>query len=395
MAAAVALLTMASCNDIVNYEEGYTALEDQANTGAPVITAVYAVGDTALATPITEAQMGDMIRIVGRNLNNPTSITFNTVEADLSEAYTYSTSANVVIPSELSFASENKIVYTTEQGSAEYAFTVPFPELQITGLQNEFINAGDSVTILGRNFDFFNFGTDSQVMLNGTALGVGSITNTSMKALIPEGTADNSTLEIVYNDENGQQQTTTLPFRPTQNLLYGDMSAVSISTSTNSTSGDFIVNIETDDAVAEASDLGRPHIHVTGQLSAWSWNQVDLSQNMVDIDGADIGLLNPDEWNNYVLKFEILTAGSNPLTGSSSLQPCFNWGNRYVWNPGDGLGLNTHDQWQTVTWPLADMLSNGMYGTEGSRWATLSIAFGPDAEYTADFRIGNIRIEHK
>ena len=41
MAAAITLAVYASCNDIVDYNDGYTPLEEQANAGAPVITAVY------------------------------------------------------------------------------------------------------------------------------------------------------------------------------------------------------------------------------------------------------------------------------------------------------------------------------------------------------------------
>ena len=84
----LALLTMASCNDIVNYDDGYTPLEDQANTGAPVIPAVYDVSDTKMENPITEADAGHLVSIVGKYLNHVKRITFNTVEADLSEVYT-------------------------------------------------------------------------------------------------------------------------------------------------------------------------------------------------------------------------------------------------------------------------------------------------------------------
>lgn len=399
IAAALALFAMASCNDIVNYDDGYTPLEDQANTGAPVITAVYAVSDTAMLTPITEADAGQMVRIVGKNLNNVKRITFNTVEADLSGVYTYSTSANVTIPQELSMEHQNKIEYTTDKGTATFDFTVPFPQLRVDGLLCEFTNAGDSVTILGQNFDYYNFGTASQVTIGGTALGLGSITNTSMKAEIPEGTPDNSTITVTWTDgSTGTQMTATLPFRPTKNLLYGDMSDASFSVS------GLTMELLTDgDAVAEETSLGNPHMRFTGQVAAWSWNQIDLSRNLIDIDGMNINTLPAEELGNYVLKFEIYNSNDYSLTGGSTFESYFNWTDpRYVWNIGDGAGINTHEEWQTITWPLNELAHNGLYTydpekpiEEQSRWTTLSIVFKPDAAYTADFRMGNFRIEHK
>ena len=94
-----------------------------------------------------------------------------------------------------------------------------------------------------------------------------------------------------------------------------------------------------------------------------------------------------------VLKFEVLTANDYPLTEASPLQFSFNWGESYTWTPGDGLGLNTHGQWQTVTLPLAPMATAGI--SVPGTWQSLRIAFQPTAAYTADFRIGNLRIEHR
>ena len=54
-AAATLSVSLASCDDIVEYNDGYTAADKMANTGTPEIMAVYNIGDTAKTTPITEA----------------------------------------------------------------------------------------------------------------------------------------------------------------------------------------------------------------------------------------------------------------------------------------------------------------------------------------------------
>ena len=118
-----------ACNNIVDYNDNYTADSDVPNEGAPVISAVYDVSDTKFETPITEGNINQMVTIVGKNLNHVVSVKFNTVECDMANVYTASTKAVVQIPSKLSMENENKIEYTTDQGTAEYAFVIPFPDI--------------------------------------------------------------------------------------------------------------------------------------------------------------------------------------------------------------------------------------------------------------------------
>lgn len=381
MSLATITLLMVSCSDIVDYNDGYTPADKIGNTGAPTISAVYDVADTALATPITVGASGQMVRLVGTNLNNVRSITFNTVSADLTQVYTYSTSANVLIPSTLSLQHVNKIEYTTDQGSTTYDFVVPFPTLAVSHVLNEFVNAGDSMTIYGSNFNLYDFGTTSKVYIGNTVLGVGSATATSMKVLIPANTPDNSKVVLKWQNAEGVDCADSVPFRPTTHLLYGDFSNVQINVS-----GSISVAKEGDDAVSTNAKLGYNHLHLTGTFGAWAWNTIDMSCNMVD--AGDLSNL-----DDYVLKFEVLTPTSFPLTENSPLQFCFNWGSSYTWNPGDGSGLNTLGSWQTISLPLSSMATKGISAV--GVWQTLRIVFQPKAEYTADFCLGNFRIEKK
>ncbi len=366
--ALAAMLTgcmLVSCDNIVDFNNGYTPADQQANQGAPVINAVYDVADTACLTPIIEGQLGQTVRLVGTNLNNVSRITFNTVEVDLNEVYTLYNAAIVRIPMTLSRSTDNVIQYTTDQGTATFAFTIPFPQLVVDGLYNEFAAAGDSVTITGENFNLYEFGTSSRVMIGDRELGLGSITATSMKALVPQGTPDNSTITVSWQDPQGNDREAQLPFRPSTNLLYGDFSQVQMNV-------DGGINV----------DRTGGYLHLTGEFGAWAWNTIDLSCNMIDMD--------VDNVDDYVLKMEVLTQSTFPLTGDSPLQFCFNWGGSYTWTPGNGSGLNTLGQWKTITLPLAPMATNGI-SSRGS-WQTLRIVFQPHSEYTADFSLANIRI---
>ena len=381
-AAATLSVSLASCDDIVEYNDGYTAADKMANTGAPEIMAVYNIGDTAKTTPITEAEIGTMVRIEGKNLNNAKSITFNTVPVELNDIYTASTYAIVRVPETLSFEHVNKIEYTTDRGSASFDFVVPFPSLTVGSLDNEFANAGGTVTVNGANFDVYEFGSQSKVFVGDKEATVSNVTKQSMTIQIPEGTPDNSLITLKWSTSDGSAKTVSLPFRPTNSLLYANFDDVSINKD-----GAVKVDIEGDDATSTASStLGHKHLHFTGNFDAWAWNTYDISRNM--IDAGDITNL-----DDYVLKFEVLTTNEHPLTEATGLKFCFNWGDTYNWNPANGAGINTFGNWQTVTLPLAPMATKGI--SAAGTWQTLRITMQPSAAYSADFCIGNIRIVKK
>lgn len=371
---------LTSCDDIVNYNDGYTPAEQQANAGAPVIKAVYDVADTAFATPITQGTLGQTVVLVGQNLNQVQSVSFNTVACDMNNVHTMATRSIVQIPSKLSTEQVNKIEYTTPQGTCNYDFIIPFPDLIINGLACEFTNAGDSTTVYGKNFDLYDFeGGVSIVKIGAQTLGVGSVTSESMKILIPEGTPENTDLQFCWQT-NGTSHEAALPFRPSQYMLFGDFSDVSVSID-----GSVQMAIETDDGTGASAWLNQKNMHFTGHYGAWAWNTIDLSCNMIDVV--------VDSPDDYVLKMEVLTNTNFPLTEQTGLQFCFNWGDAYAWNPANGLGINTRGQWQTVTLPLAPMATKGI--SEPGKWQTLRIIFQPHADYDADFRLANLRIVEK
>lgn len=382
--ASAALLLLASCNDIVDYDKGYTPAEQMANSGAPVISAVYDVADTDMTTPITEGTLGQMVVIVGQNLNNLQSVKFNTVSCDMQNVYSELTRAYVQIPSTLSMEQQNKIELTTDRGTTTFDFLVPFPPLTLTALACEFQNAGDSVTVLGSNFNLYGFESgQSTVSIDNQILGVGSVTSTSMRVAIPEGTPDNSELVFAWQT-NGTPYTQTLPFRPTRYLLYGDFSGVSMNID-----GQVQMTVEDDEGIGARAWLNQKNLHFTGSYGAWAWNTIDLSCNMIETAGT----IDNNTLDDYVLKMEVLTPTNFPLTEQTGLQFCFNWGNSYAWNPAGGLGINTRGQWQTVSLPLAPMATKGI--SEPGKWQTLRIVFQPHSNYDADFRLANIRIMKK
>lgn len=372
-------MLIAGCSNNVNYGDDYTPKEAIANAGRPTITAIYDVADTELTTPITSGYPGQNICIVGENLNFLKSLKFNTVEADVSITYTMSTKAYVQIPTEFSHETVNTIEYTTDMGTVSFAFPILLPALGVYSLSNDFQAAGQEVTIYGANFDYYGFGekdTQAAVLVNGKQVSLRFVSADALRVVIPDDTPDNSTISVRWQDGDGETKTKMLPFRPTATMLIQDITQVK---------PDKYVTLETDaDVTSTKSSLGRPHLHFSGNIMAWSWIELNFSQTVPDI-------YNPSAVSDYEFVFELLTANKCPLA-SEGYEFAWNndWNNSYKWSPST---VDTKGEWTTVRLPLSAVAPKG-FGEAGAAM-TFSIGFQPTYDYSADFRLGNFRIQKR
>jgi len=378
-------LSFISCENIVTYNDNYTPKDQIANTGAPVISAVYDVADAALSTPITAGAPGQTVCIVGQNLNSLRALSFNTVEVPLADTYTMSTKAIVKIPTAYSRNATNTIEYTTDKGTTSYAFVVQLPELRVWNLNNEFQADGTDVSISGENFDYYGFGeTDApaSVTVAGQSATLSFVSPKMLRVRIPEGTPANTAIAVNWQNAAGEACTISLPFRPTDGLLFADLSRVQRDKT------DVAATIERDaDVTSTKSQLGTPHIHVCGALQAWSWLELSFSQNLPDVyDASRVG--------DYNFVFEVLTESGHPLPATGfDLAWNWQWEQSYRWLPLDGNQWDTGGEWTTVRLPLSEVAPQGI-GTPG-QWMTFNFGFQPVEAYDADFRMGNFRIQKK
>lgn len=378
------LLCLTGCKKETDIDN-YIPDDRKENTGAPVITAVYNITDVNLTTPITEGEPRQNVIIAGQNLNNLKSLKFNTVEADLSKTYTMSTKANVTIPAEFSDARINQIEYTTDKGTATFSFVVKFPSLRINFLDNEFAAAGTTVEITGQNFDYYHFGMEgstASVKVGGVSAVVNNVSAETLGITIPAGTPDNSTINISWIDFYGTPQSVDLAFRPTKGILFADISKAQRDKT------DRCITIEDDSQVATTkSALGTKHLHFSGIINSYAWVELSFSQTLPDIGDAS-------KVADYNFVFEVLNAENHALLGKGhEFAWNWDWSNSYLWNPGNGYGLNTQGKWKTIRFPLSEIAPNGI-GSTGDEM-TLNIGFQPSEAYDADFRMGNFRIQKK
>jgi len=362
-------LVVTACSNVVETDDDYVSGHNQPNTGAPVIRAVYAVTDGDLLTPLTEAAPGQRIAIVGDNLNNLRQLTFNTVAADLSETYTTLTKAVVKIPDTYSKAHENVISYTTDMGTATFRFAVALPVAEIYGLLNEFCASGSEASVAGKNLQYYDF----TLTLNGQSVAFTTVTDTQLSFQIPQQTPDNSVFVLTWQTPQGETKTVELPFRPTNELLFSDL------TQTTRQQTDENVDIET---TAE----GTTCLHFLGTITEWSWVELSFAQPFAD------GVLPAADSDDYYFVFEVQTATGHPLLDTGyEFAWNWDWNNSYRWNPGEGV--DTKGQWQTVRCPLDEMAPRGL--TADNDILTLNVGFQPYKDYEADFRLANFRIEKK
>lgn len=371
------LVLASSCDNIADYDKDYTDLHDILNTAPPQITGIYDVSDTELAVPLSEGRAGMMIRIVGKDLNQVRSVRFLTAdpelsaEADLTQAYTYYTSANVLVPEDIG-QKVRQIEYTTDQGSVRYPFIIPFPQLQV--ITSQYILQGTSLTLYGKYFDKYK---TLQAMDGDTRLELQSVTDATVTVRLQA--TDTPGVTLTWTDGDGQAQSRYIAIHPVQNLLYGDFSG------TQFAKDGIQYTIEDDATLPQAAALGNPHLHITAALDAWAWKTLDLSQNMPYAIGSP---------QDYILVFEILTPTDTPLipseSGNELILLQFNWDEMLRWSPGQGAGLNTNSQWMTVSMPL-----DGQNISAKDTWQTLRMILHPNTAWNADFRLANIRILHK
>jgi hypothetical protein len=119
-------------------------------TGVPIVVRVRNTDGEIIDRVFPEQQ----INIIGLNLSNATSLQFQGIEADLSNAVYTDSSTVVQVPSDLSGGDAslvNIISYTTRIGTGNFSIRIVGPPI-ITNVSHEFPKEGEEVYLYGYNF---------------------------------------------------------------------------------------------------------------------------------------------------------------------------------------------------------------------------------------------------
>lgn len=400
---AMAILAFASCSDVVDY----SVPDRTSNSGAPAISQIYDVQDTGYVAPLNGGVLNQMIHIKGQNLANAKKIRFNDVDVDVRQVYATTDEAWVKIPRVIPGVQNDILLYETDKGTTEINFPVSIPSVEIEGLKNEFALQGNQVQITSDYMDLYGFNdttetSPAKVYIENVDAGYrkeihcDSCSEKFTSIVIPEDCPDNSLIHFSWHEISGDK-TATLPYRMTDQLMFGDF------TGDLGWWNDWGKGLVTDGTKSgDPESLGFSFLRVKGTYDAWSWNSTGFGCNWRWLDAS----AHPE---NYVLKFEVATNSSNPFNnyGDNGASGSKNGGyNLTLQAGGEGrcqfdpvsMGINnTYGKWITVSIPLTDVLKGGSLPTEADQYIALEFVMQPNTAdaWNVDHCFGQFRIEPK
>lgn len=400
---AMAIIALASCSDVVDY----SVPDRTSNSGAPAISQIYDVQDTGFVAPLNGGVLNQMIHIKGQNLANAKKIRFNDVDVDVRQVYATTDEAWVKIPRVIPGVQNDSLVYETDKGTVKMYFPVSIPSVEIEGLKNEFALQGNQVQINSEYMDLYGFNDSTEtspakVYIENVDVGYrkeihcDSCTENFSSIVIPEDCPDNSLIHFSWHEISGDK-TATIPYRMTDQLMFGDFSG------DLGWWNDWGKGLVTDGTKSgDPESLGFSFLRVKGTYDAWSWNSTGFGCNWRWFDAS----AHPE---NYVLKFEVATNSSNPFNnyGDNGASGSKNGGyNLTLQAGGEGrcqfdpvsMGINnTYGKWITVSIPLTDVLKGGSLPTEADQYIALEFVMQPNTAdaWNVDHCFGQFRIEPK
>lgn len=340
-------------------------------TGAPYISYVRNHASPPDDIIVESIVADQQINIVGYNLKDATSISFQGIEADLANVVYTDSSAIVQVPSELSGGDAslvNTISYTTKLGTGIFSIRIIGPPI-ITGVSYEMPKEGDVVVLYGNNLlsvQDFTFAGATITSFEESEDGK------SVKFTVPELT------------QGGPVEITTVSGTFTTAYNVNDIATGAISTfewgddfrwewwgGAELTSGD----PNSGWPPYNADFPGNSGMYLVLKNNPLNGGAGDESANAIRIPSAQwIPIENLTEpANSWALKFEVNVP--NPWNGGTISMKSSNDSYRARYEPwkisATGTAAYSTTGWQTVTIPLSAFRSNDGNGDPIASLATL------------------------
>lgn len=349
------------------------------NDGVPRIRYVRITEPTSSDSLLVAANQGNLVAIIGENLQSAVAIWFNDQKASLTPTYITSTSILVSVPSKIPQVITNKLkIIFSNNDSLLYDFKVQISKPLIKLMDCEYVATGDVATING---DFFY--KPLTVSFAGGVVGeVVSVEDKIIKVRVPEGAQPGQ----VNVKTNFGETKSDFWFRDNRNIF------ISSDPYTGWWNESYVVKIP---GAGDPPLINGNYIRVKKAIGSWSWNEVaggppdamgDISKNV-----PDEAILKPSDYN---LKFELNTMkpyNGNVLKINVGLADGFN-NDEYRWFPP----YDTKGQWQTVTIPFEDIAkSYGAPLTVSAKGYYTRLLFHGPGDLDCDMSFDNFRIVPK
>jgi hypothetical protein len=308
--------------------------------GVPQISYVRITRPTASDSLLTAAGQGQLIAIIGDNLQNAQKIWFNDQQASLTPTYITKTSILVSVPSHIPLTINNKLkIYFANGDSLLHDFQVSINKPVVSSMDCEYVLEGGVATIRGNYFYL-----PVTVTFPGGKLGTNvsvDATNQILNVTVPAGTTPG---QITVATNFGLVKS-DFWFKDNRNII------ISSDPYAGWWNASFVV---TNPGAGAPPSINGNYIRVQQKFGAWGWQEIAggpaSSTNNQSKNIPDEAIQKPSLYN---LKFEVCT--TKPYNGSGFL---INVGTadgdhgNYNWAPP----YDTKGVWQTVVIPYEDVV---------------------------------------
>lgn len=347
-------------------------------SGTPTVDFIrYADKDVV----ITQANMEEIVCIVGDNLTSIHDLYFNDQPAVLNSSYITSKTLVVAVPKNMPVEQTDKIyMYNKDGAVTTYDFKVLPPAPKISAMSNEWAPEGASVTISGS----FLFPPLSVEFPGADPIEVSASDGSSVTVTVPVGAKPG---KIKINTDSGTAQSAFM-YKDSRGMIFdwdgtygraegygwrgvnewsnGYIKHAPGDDSFDAIDGNYIVFTDTFDGTPSGSwseDLC--------SFDYWAGDEGSDAPPVYSFNGVS-GLVGSYAIDDLALKFEVCIPSSNPWTcvglqlmfSSADYVSASNNNNsyfsdesfpRYVWEPWISTGsYDTGGQWVTVSFPLSD-----------------------------------------
>lgn len=380
-----------ACDDITQVDE-VLAGENIPNTGAPAITKIVMAND-AEGTPIETAAFTQVVRIEGTNLGNVTSLKFNDVDVDLSEVYSSYGAVLAKVPRVLPETVTDRVYVQTDLGETSAPLKVTIPELKIQGLYCEYAQPGDTTYIQGNDYDLYGITAEEAIVKVGDKdVNVLAASETELMIQIP-GNAKMGDPVTVQGTKMAEPVTLDYA-KPGVSELFDFNNWPGVGAFTHASKYSWAPKNFLYSKFSAGPDDPQPlgsdgkYIRFKDQVNAWGW--MVFWAGFIDLP-ADVAA-NPQD---YQMRFEFWNDQKYPLNSNYRII----FGN-YQWYPGgDGVALNTKNQWKTIRIDLDEEDPEGHVlvpaGTDSSVRYSFMIIFSPTSAQTYNIAMTNFRFVKK
>jgi len=353
--------------------------KDDDDSGTPSIDYVRITRPQSSDSLLVGAGQGQLIAIVGKNLQDAVEVWFNDRQARLTPTYITNGSILVSVPNPIPTDITNKMKIIFKNGFILiHDFEVQISEPYIASMVSEFVNDGDIAAIRG---DFF-YEPLTVTFTGGLTGTIVAVTPQEIQVRVPVGAQPG---RIVVKTNFGETKS-NFWFRDSRNHF------IDSDPYEGWWNSSYVVS---NPAAGAPPLISGNYIRFTQQIGSWSWKELAggpaSAMPVHSKNIPDAAILKPED---YYFKFEVNTVkpyNANLVKFNFALANEDN--DAYKWNPP----YDTKGKWQTVVIPLEEVFATYRVRPTviaAGYWCRILMGHAP-GDLDADICFDNLRVVPK